>query len=171
MKSRHFAKCEVLDQCADIPAQNTEEAENVGAITRSTALRSGRQDYLPDLVRRNGAAYLEFMGEADPAPNADPLVGTPEHFAAYERVLSRAAEYSRAHDKRCESFLHPQLIGLEGKRVEVVEDYGDANPRRFYVGKSTGWAPIHLEISRRNSHGGGAVSSRCYRSVRVVGQR
>lgn len=115
--------------------------------------------------------YLEFMGEADPAPNADPLVGTPEHFAAYERVLSRAAEYSRAHDKRCESFLHPQLIGLEGKRVEVVEDYGDANPRRFYVGKSTGWAPIHLEISRRNSHGGGAVSSRCYRSVRVVGQR
>lgn len=51
--------------------------------------------------------------------------------------------------------LSPQLVGLEGHRVEV-EQYGET--RRFIVGKSTGWAPIHLEIARRNSSGGGGAS-------------
>lgn len=59
--------------------------------------------------------------------------------------------------------LHPQLIGLEGWRVEVEDD--DGNVRRFIVGKSTGWMPCHLEISRRDSDGGPAVSSFPYKRV------
>lgn len=62
--------------------------------------------------------------------------------------------------------LSPQLIGLEGWRVEVVDTEGD-KPRRFIVGKSTGWAPCHLEISRRNAHGGPAAR-REYRHVRQI---
>jgi hypothetical protein len=63
------------------------------------------------------------------------------------------------------SALTPQLVGLEGYRVEVVTDYDET--RRFIVGKSTGWKPIHLEIARRNSSGGGPADRR-YKSVRTL---
>jgi hypothetical protein len=61
------------------------------------------------------------------------------------------------------SGLSPQLVGLEGWRVEVVTTYGET--RRFIVGRSTGWRPCHLEIARRNSSGGGAAEHQ-YASVR-----
>ncbi len=61
--------------------------------------------------------------------------------------------------------LTPQLIGLEGYRVEVVTTYGET--RRFIVGRSTGWRPCHLEISRRNAFGGGPAES-TYASVRTL---
>ena len=43
------------------------------------------------------------------------------------------------------SDLHPQLVGLEGKRVRVEpkREYGLTT---FRVGKSTGWKPIHLAM-------------------------
>lgn len=66
---------------------------------------------------------------------------------------------------RDDSNLTPQLVELEGWRVEVEDHYGKV--RRFIVGVSTGWRPIHLEISRRNAYGGGAAS-RSYRSVRKL---
>lgn len=50
------------------------------------------------------------------------------------------------------SGLSPQLVGLEGWRVEVVTTYGET--RRFYVGRSTGWSPCHIELKRRDSSGG-----------------
>jgi hypothetical protein len=54
---------------------------------------------------------------------------------------------------RDNSGLTPVLRGMEGWRVEVVDSVGD-KPRRFIVGKSTGWRPCHLEISRRTAFGG-----------------
>jgi len=71
----------------------------------------------------------------------------------------------------CESFdgscvnLTPQLVGLEGRRVEVVTTYGET--RRFHVGKSTGWIPCHLEIHNARSSGGGSAEKQ-YKSVRVI---
>lgn len=64
---------------------------------------------------------------------------------------------------RSDAGLSPQLTGLEGWRVEVVTDYDET--RRFIVGKSTGWIPCHLEISRRNALGGGSAEKH-YKSVR-----
>lgn len=67
---------------------------------------------------------------------------------------------------RDNSDLSPQLRGLEGWRVEVFDEMPEnphagreafesaSRPRRFIVGKSNGWRPCHLEISRRNSCGG-----------------
>ncbi|WP_157698714.1 hypothetical protein [Geobacter sp. DSM 9736] len=66
---------------------------------------------------------------------------------------------------RSKAELTPQLIGLEGKRVEVVDCYG--GKRRFWVGRSTGWIPCHLEIDTRRSSGGPAVTGAPFRSVRV----
>lgn len=72
------------------------------------------------------------------------------------------AERDAARDNRC---LSPQLLGLEGWRVEAVTTYGET--RRFIVGKSTGWVPIHLEIKTRRSTGGFAAE-RTYTSVRKL---
>lgn len=58
---------------------------------------------------------------------------------------------------RDNSNLNPQLLGLEGWRVEVTN--ADGERHRFIVGMSTGWRPCHLDISRRNSHGGGMVAA------------
>jgi hypothetical protein len=61
------------------------------------------------------------------------------------------------------SAMTPQLSGLEGWRVEVV-DTEETPPRRFIVGRSTGWRPCHLEINNRRSLGGGPARSQ-YASV------
>ena len=50
------------------------------------------------------------------------------------------------------SDLNPQLIGLEGWRVEATTTHNYTT--RFIVGKSTGWKPVHLEILTRRSLGG-----------------
>lgn len=63
---------------------------------------------------------------------------------------------------RSKDGLSPQLVGLEGWRVEVVTEYGET--RRFIVGRSTGWIPCHLEVSRRNSFGGVGAEKK-YKSV------
>lgn len=71
------------------------------------------------------------------------------------------------------SGLAPQLMGLEGWRVEVgdgVNDDGSPRLRRFYVGRSTGWRPCHLEIARRDSDGG-FPANRTYDSVRALYRR
>ncbi len=69
---------------------------------------------------------------------------------------------------------------LSGERVEVVNKPGFENfdgygaksngqKARFYVGKSTGWKPIYLQLYRRNSIGGQAVLSSAVESVRGLG--
>lgn len=75
----------------------------------------------------------------------------------------RPIERERIRDN---SGLHPQLVGLEGYRVQVVTQ--DGATLRFIVGKSTGWRPCHLEIARRTSHGGGPVDSRPFQSVKTL---
>lgn len=63
------------------------------------------------------------------------------------------------------SLLTKQLTGMEGWRVEVTDEGG--NKRRFIVGRSSGWRPCHLEISRRSAVGGFPARDR-YASVRAL---
>lgn len=91
------------------------------------------------------------------------LHGTLDGYAFYKALHALAARDGRRFT--CE--LSPQLIGLEGHRVEVVTSDGET--RRFIVGKSTGWIPIHLEIKRRTSHGGQGAD-RVYPSVKDLGR-
>lgn len=62
--------------------------------------------------------------------------------------------------------LTPQLVGLEGWRVEVIDCYRET--RRFIVGRSAGWKPCHIELAKRNSHGGPAVHGTPFFKVRKL---
>lgn len=57
------------------------------------------------------------------------------------------------------------LIGFEGKRVEATTYDGKVS--RFWVGRSTGWRPCHIEIKTRRSRGGQPVFD-SYAAVRVI---
>lgn len=72
------------------------------------------------------------------------------------------AERERLRDL---SGLTPQLIGLEGYRVEVVTTYDEK--QRFIVSRSTGWRPCHICLARSTSSGGMAADQK-YKSVRVI---
>jgi hypothetical protein len=112
------------------------------------------------------AAWLrrEGLDASDLPPEAR---GTMRAYTAYQTLLARTGSYCQRNNVRCPVELTPQLIGLEGKRVEVVDHHGQS--RRFQVGKSCGWLPRHLETSRRNCTGGPAVYGAPFQSVRVVG--
>ena len=85
----------------------------------------------------------------------------------------RLMDYSEL-DSRFDSFYE------SGERVEVVwkdgyEDFSGYGARtngkkaRFYVGKSTGWKPIYLQILRKDSHGGVGIFSCGIESIRGLG--
>ncbi|ECV8069509.1 hypothetical protein ABQ22_24350, partial [Salmonella enterica subsp. enterica serovar Typhimurium] len=63
-------------------------------------------------------------------------VGTKKHFTACDKVIDAGRAYALAAGRRCDVELTPQLVGLEGRRVEVVDDAGIT--RRFIVGRSSG---------------------------------
>ena len=121
------------------------------------------------LARHNAVtAWLRSEGlDADELPRQSR--GTMPAYHAYTALMGRAASYCQRNNLRCPAELTPQLVGLEGKRVEVVDRHGER--RRFRVGKSTGWMPCHLEIARRDSSGGPAVTGAPFQSVRVVARQ
>ena len=117
-----------------------------------------------DVCREQAGRLAEWLGTSKPAPDA-----TPEQvWEAHALLIKAAGARCLLSGGKCGVELTPQLVGLEGKRVEVVDC--DGTTRQFYVGKSTGWMPVHLEIKTRQSHGGMAAYSTPYRSVRVVGE-
>lgn len=63
------------------------------------------------------------------------------------------------------SGLTPQLIGLEGSRVEVITRDGEI--RRFIVARSNGWRPCHIELPNRRSRCGMPASS-SYLTVKFI---
>jgi hypothetical protein len=96
-------------------------------------------------------------------PLAD--LGTRGHFEQCAAIMDAGERYARKTGKRCEAELIAQLDGFEGKRVEVVDRHGER--RRFWIGKSTGWMPCHLEITRRTSCGP-AVTGEPFKSVQII---
>lgn len=105
-----------------------------------------------DVLERHTRGLAVFACAPDLMPTADK--GTRAAFVQYTRARDAAHAFHKRTGARAEYDLIPELIGLEGKRIEVERD---GERVRFIVGKSTGWAPIHLEIERRNSSGGGSV--------------
>jgi len=92
--------------------------------------------------------------------------GTKKAYYQYRRLVALAFRKNKETGWRSASELHPQLIGLEGKRVEVTDQDGETY--RFNVGKSTGPVPIHLRIHGSRSDGGPCVDMRTFKQVRVI---
>lgn len=99
----------------------------------------------------------------------DAEIGTLDTYAEYQNLLAMGQNKNHETGWRSRACLTPQLIGLERKRVEVMDCFG--NKRRFWVGQSTGWMPCHLEIARRGSREGQAVSGAPFKSIRVVTEK
>lgn len=91
-------------------------------------------------------------------------IGAYDTMVILQKLTGDAAE---AQGEQAVAHLSPQLMGLEGHRVEVETTYGET--RRFIVGRSTGRMPCHLEIARRDSSGGIAAEHE-YESVRDLGR-
>jgi len=108
-----------------------------------------------DVCAKRTKALFDEINKMRTIPWVEHQIGTMEAYEYYQSLIKIAGEVNIAtgHRFRCE--LEPRLMGLEGKRVEVVDKDGDK--RRFYVGKSTGFIPVHLEIAGRRSSGGPAV--------------
>lgn len=115
-----------------------------------------------DVAERKRVAVREWLG----LPVDVEEVGTLAHWRSYEDAMGLGAAHNQATKKRCPADLEPDLIGLEGRRVEVTAP--DGTRSRFYVGKSSGWMPCHLAIKRRDSTGGCAVYLPEGASIRVV---
>lgn len=120
-----------------------------------------------DVAFNRALAYARELKRPDlePAPENR---GTLAGIADYERAVGATLAENFRSGRRLESDLTPQLIGLEGRRVEVTDRYGET--RRFWVGRSCGPIPCHLEIKRRGSRGGEAVTGTPFGSVRVVSE-
>ena len=93
-------------------------------------------------------------------------VGTLQAYDRYKQLLDIAGGICRVVDWRCPILLTDSLIGLEGKLVEVTDCWGAI--RRFRVGKSTGWCPIHLEIKKPGDCDGSAVVGTPFERVCVI---
>lgn len=117
-----------------------------------------------DVAFNEAEAIAKHYGTINLLPNAS-CIGTPQGYAQYRMAI----EYARAqHDRtglKCPVSLTKQLIGLEGRRVEVVDVYGAF--RRFKVGKSTGFIPCHIELANERSSGGVSADKE-YKSVKVI---
>ena len=115
-----------------------------------------------DVAERWRRGYLAWLG----LPIKEVEIGTGAAYRAYEEAQEAVRARYEKTGERCPTQLTPQLIGLEGKRVEVT--LKDETKKRFYVGKSSGWIPTHLEIKNRNSTGGPAAYVPEGATVRVL---
>lgn len=82
-------------------------------------------------------------------------LGGVAHYESCLRLIKHGAEYAQASGERCPVLLVPALVGFEGQRVEITY-FGER--KRFRVGRSTGWMPVHL-MMRTGAHGGEALSA------------
>lgn len=122
-----------------------------------------------EYAHRIATMVYEWLVENGQTPLVKPtedLIGTQQGWATYEMLMRHGGGLAQLKGIRCNGELTPELIGLEGKKVRVVDCHD--NMRIFWVGKSTGWLPIHLEIEARSNHGGGGVTGTPFKSVLVV---
>ncbi|MCK9519673.1 MAG: hypothetical protein M0R74_11720 [Dehalococcoidia bacterium] len=115
-----------------------------------------------DVCAERARKLAEEMG----LPEALFQVGSMEMYNWYRDLVEAARQKNKAIGWRSKSDLHPQLIGLEGRRVEVED--ADGEVYRFKVGKSTGWIPVHLQLHNERSSDGPVVDSRPFRRVTII---
>lgn len=119
-----------------------------------------------DVLDKKARAVAQWLIDNGEQAAAVPArVGTKKHYKTCSEILAHGAQYAARSGTRCNAELIPQFIGHEGQRVECTL-YGER--ARFYIGKSSGWLPSHLEIKTARSSGGAAISADAVRNVRFI---
>jgi hypothetical protein len=103
------------------------------------------------------------LGRRDLEPTA---FASLEAYREYERAVEEARDVHVRTGYRLRCHLTPQLTGLEHRRVEVIDSHEER--REFVVGRSTGFIPIHLELSSERAHCGEPVTGAPFSSVRLI---
>ena len=111
--------------------------------------------------------YAQSLGlDADPCNTERGSMAAYQYYQSLSEAIKSRWETT---GEVCTADLTPQLNGMEGKRVEVVDCNGIT--RRFWVGRSTGWVPCHIALSRISQHGGPAAWGDPFQSIRIVRER
>lgn len=156
---------DTLAEISPPPKVTVNEQQGLYVIPCGTGYTCMGFDYL--LERYAAVAeWLTSEGLATPRPLPPEARGSIRAYTGYRMLMERAAAHCKHAGRRCTAELTPQLVGLEGRRVEVTDRHGDT--RRFWVGKSMGWMPCHLEITRKGNTGGPAVCGAPFQSVRTI---
>lgn len=122
-------------------------------------------------AERQARTRLEWLRDRAPieawaiAPHGLEPLGTIELYNQLQAINSAIHAIHLRTGEKCLVDLSPQLTGKERQRVSVVDEFGET--RRFTVGRSGGYIPVHLELKSRRSSSGEAAS-RVYRSVHLV---
>lgn len=103
------------------------------------------------------------LGRRDLEPTA---FASLEAYRQYERAVEAAREHAANTGRALTCRLTPQLIGLERQHVQVMDAWGEM--RQFFVGRSRGFIPIHLELANERSRSGEAVSGAPFFWVSVL---
>jgi hypothetical protein len=93
-------------------------------------------------VRLIGNKVAEWLGLPPIPDDLDHLTA----YAAYKELMREGARKYQETGEICRACLSAPLIGLEGMRVEVHDDFGDAF--RYNVSRSKGWMPVHVHLDR-----------------------
>ena len=80
------------------------------------------------------AEWLTDRGVAAHAPEASER-GSLDAYRQYRALIALVGELCTARRIRCDVELTPQLVGLENRRVDVVDRWSER--KRFLVGKSS----------------------------------
>lgn len=140
-----------------------ERAQAVKALQERRTARglSDPLNRLRAITERAIADGAEIVTEqpADYFKASDPL---PSRLDGMTQARWNSLSPAGRDSLRDNSHMTPQLLGLEGWRVEVIDAHGEQ--RRFIVGRSTGWRPCHLELYNRRSCGGNPARA-FYQSV------
>lgn len=117
-----------------------------------------------DVCQERSTAMAKWLNVT--LPDAS-LWGTIPGYERYRELVELCRVRFVTTGEKCPCELTPQLIGLEGKRVEIVDKWGEK--RRFQVGRSTGWIPCHLELKNNRAKSGDSVMGAPFKSLQVVG--
>lgn len=113
------------------------------------------------LLAKRAKALAQWMGIAEPKSEE----GTPEHYTECMAMMDKGQLHAKRTGLKCTGNLNAQLVGYEGERVSVVDSAGQH--RSFWVARTLGWMPGHLEIEFDNGEDG-ALASEIYQSVTLV---
>lgn len=121
------------------------------------------------LLAKRAKAVAQWMGVAEPKSKA----GSFEHYTECMAMMEKGHQHAKRTGLQCNGNLSPQLVGYEGARVSVVDNAGYT--RSFWVARTLGWMPSHLEVNRlpaifgRDSDEDDVLADETYQSVEVIG--